>query len=216
MRILTPSVSALYRATREDSRSRQAIDTGIQSPGGRNRMIRSLVKQGIKRVLRMDVRPAEYGGPVRTPPAPEPMRAPDPPPPAPVAAAEAPVAEPPVVPAPVAEAEPKKPKKARAKKPAPVVEPVPVEAAAAPPTDDVAGPAFDAAAVQLILDEMVRPALQGDGGDITLLRIENNDIYVKLVGSCSTCPSSILTMKAGVEALLKEEFPSMNQLIQVE
>ena len=63
---------------------------------------------------------------------------------------------------------------------------------------------------------MVRPALQGDGGDITLLRIEKNDIYVKLVGSCSTCPSSILTMKAGVEALLKEEFPSMNQLIQVD
>jgi Fe-S cluster biogenesis protein NfuA len=83
-------------------------------------------------------------------------------------------------------------------------------------SDDTAGAAFTFEAVQEIMDEMVRPALQGDGGDITLLRIENNDIYVKLVGSCSTCPSSILTMKMGVEALLKEEFPAMNSLIQVD
>jgi len=92
-----------------------------------------------------------------------------------------------------------------AKAPSPVVD-----------SDDTAGAAFTFEAVQEIMDEMVRPALQGDGGDITLLRIENNDIYVKLVGSCSTCPSSILTMKMGVEALLKEEFPAMNSLIQVD
>ena len=70
--------------------------------------------------------------------------------------------------------------------------------------------------VQEILDDMVRPALQADGGDITLVKIENNDIYVRLVGSCSSCPSSIMTMKMGVEALLKEEFPSMGELIQVQ
>ncbi len=71
-------------------------------------------------------------------------------------------------------------------------------------------------AVQDILDDMVRPALQGDGGDISLIRIEDNNIYVRLVGSCSSCPSSIMTMKMGVEALLKEEFPMMEELIQVE
>ena len=170
-------------------------------------MIRSLVKQGIKRVLRMETRPAEYGGPMPFVAPPEP-----PVPPAP-AVPEPPLPEPEAVVAAPEPAPVKKPKKPRAKKPK--VE----EAVAAPtpaPVDDVAGPALDTAAVQVILDEMVRPALQGDGGDITLLRIENNDIYVKLVGSCSTCPSSILTMKAGVEALLKEEFPSMNQLIQVD
>ncbi|MCB9746096.1 MAG: NifU family protein [Alphaproteobacteria bacterium] len=62
---------------------------------------------------------------------------------------------------------------------------------------------------------MVRPALQADGGDIALIKIEGVDVYVKLVGSCSTCPSSIMTMKAGVEALFKEEFPGMGELIQV-
>ena len=54
-----------------------------------------------------------------------------------------------------------------------------------------------------------------DGGDITLVKVEDNNIYVKLVGACSTCPSSIMTMKLGVEALLKEEFPSMKELIDI-
>jgi Fe-S cluster biogenesis protein NfuA len=82
--------------------------------------------------------------------------------------------------------------------------------------DDTAGPAISFDKVQDILDDMVRPALQGDGGDIRLIKVEDNNIYVKLVGSCSTCPSSIMTMKMGVEALLKEEFPMMNELVQVD
>ena len=52
--------------------------------------------------------------------------------------------------------------------------------------------------------------------DKKLLKVQDNDVYVKLVGSCSTCPSSIMTMKMGVEALLKEEFPIMRSLIQVD
>jgi Fe-S cluster biogenesis protein NfuA len=72
------------------------------------------------------------------------------------------------------------------------------------------------ALVQEILDEMVRPALQGDGGDISLIKIEDNDIYVRLVGACNTCPSAIMTMKMGVEALLREEFPVMRELIQID
>ena len=82
--------------------------------------------------------------------------------------------------------------------------------------DDTAGPPITLEAVQEILDDMVRPALQGDGGDITLLKVEDNNIHVKLVGACSTCPSSIMTMKMGVEALLREEFPSMKELVQEE
>ena len=80
--------------------------------------------------------------------------------------------------------------------------------------DDIVGPALTLEAVQEILDDMVRPALQGDGGDITLLKVEDDNIHVKLVGACTTCPSSIMTMKMGVEALLREEFPSMKELIQ--
>ena len=83
-------------------------------------------------------------------------------------------------------------------------------------TDTVGAPAFSMEQVQELLDEMVRPALQGDGGDIKLVKIEANDIYVRLVGSCQSCPSSVLTMKMGVEALLKEELPGFGSLIQVD
>jgi Fe-S cluster biogenesis protein NfuA len=81
--------------------------------------------------------------------------------------------------------------------------------------DEAEGPELSMEAVQEVLDDMVRPALQGDGGDITLLRIEDSSIYVQLVGACSTCPSSVMTMKLGVEALLREEFPSMKELVDV-
>lgn len=70
--------------------------------------------------------------------------------------------------------------------------------------------------VEEVLDEMVRPALNADGGDITLIEIKDNDVYVKLVGACSSCPSSIMTMKMGVERLLQDEFPQMGELIQVD
>ena len=90
------------------------------------------------------------------------------------------------------------------------------EAPAEAPTDTVGPPAFSLDQVQELFDEMVRPALQGDGGDIKLVKIENNDIYVRLVGSCQSCPSSVLTMKMGVEALLKEELPGFGALIQVD
>lgn len=70
--------------------------------------------------------------------------------------------------------------------------------------------------VEAVLDEMVRPALNADGGDIQLVKIEGDDIYVKLVGACSSCPSSIMTMKMGVERLLQDEFPDMGELISVD
>jgi len=146
------------------------------------------------------------------------------------APAPAPVEEaPPVEAAPEPEAVPEPPAEAVESAPAEVVESAPAESTeeAAPAAsaeggktvdaqDDTAGPPINFDDVQEILDDMVRPALQGDGGDITLLKIEDNDIYVKLVGACSTCPSSVMTMKMGVEALLKEEFPAMRELVQVD
>lgn len=94
-------------------------------------------------------------------------------------------------------------------KPAPVEPPTP-----AVTSDDVEG-AFSREAVQEVLDDFVRPALQDDGGDIELVRIEENDIYVRLVGACAGCPSSTATLYGGVERLLREEFPDMGDLIQI-
>jgi len=70
--------------------------------------------------------------------------------------------------------------------------------------------------VQRVLDEMVRPALQSDGGDITLVRVDGGDVYVSLVGACNTCPSATLTMKMGVEGLLEEELKGFERLIQID
>lgn len=72
-------------------------------------------------------------------------------------------------------------------------------------------------AVERVLEDLVRPALNADGGDIFLHRIdEDNNVYVRLLGSCSSCPSSVATMKMGVERLLQEEFPEMGDLVQVD
>jgi Fe-S cluster biogenesis protein NfuA len=177
-------------------------------------MIRSALKSVVRKAFGMESAEAPPPTAARSGPPPswkDPATAKAPPPGAEALAAPepapAPVPEAAVAATPVVEAV------------APVVEaPPPAATAPAPmaPTDDTAGPALNFDKVQELMDEMVRPALQGDGGDITLLKVENNDVYVKLVGSCSTCPSSIMTMKMGVEALLKEEFPGMGSLIQVD
>ncbi len=63
--------------------------------------------------------------------------------------------------------------------------------------------------VQEVLDK-IRPAIQADGGDVELVRIrEDNVIEVRLKGACGTCPMATLTLKAGVERVLKEEIPEV-------
>lgn len=102
--------------------------------------------------------------------------------------------------------------------PAAEVSPPPPPAAAPEPEPEPAphdGPALDPADVEELLDDMVRPALQADGGDIQLVKVEGGDVYVELVGACHACPSSVLTMKMGVERLLEEELPAFRRLIQV-
>ncbi|MCP4365390.1 MAG: NifU family protein [Planctomycetes bacterium] len=62
--------------------------------------------------------------------------------------------------------------------------------------------------VKQVLEE-IRPALQADGGDIDFVGVEDNVVKVKLMGACGTCPSSLVTLKMGVEARLKEEIPEV-------
>lgn len=69
--------------------------------------------------------------------------------------------------------------------------------------------------VEDVLENFVRPALQSDGGDIALIDIIGPDVHVRMVGSCADCPSSIATVKMGVERLLMEEFPAMRELVAV-
>jgi Fe-S cluster biogenesis protein NfuA len=70
--------------------------------------------------------------------------------------------------------------------------------------------------VEAVLDAEVRPMLQADGGDITLVDIDDGDVHVRLVGACSSCASSVMTMRFGVERVLQDRFPTMRDLIQVD
>ena len=58
--------------------------------------------------------------------------------------------------------------------------------------------------IQKVLDEEVRPVLMNDGGDVEFYDIEGNTVRVLLKGACSSCPSSIATLKMAIEARLKE------------
>jgi len=56
-----------------------------------------------------------------------------------------------------------------------------------------------------ILDQYIRPAVESDGGSITLHSYKNGIVFVTLSGACSGCPSSTITLKQGIESLLKEK-----------
>ncbi len=66
--------------------------------------------------------------------------------------------------------------------------------------------------VEQVLDK-VRPGLQADGGDVELLSIENNVVTVALKGACGSCPFSLMTLKQGIEARIKEEIPEIKEVI---
>ncbi len=71
---------------------------------------------------------------------------------------------------------------------------------------------MDEAKVKEVLDE-IRPGLQADGGDIELVKItDDNIIEVKLQGACVGCPMSALTIKNGVERILKQQIPEVEEV----
>ena len=57
--------------------------------------------------------------------------------------------------------------------------------------------------IKKVLDTKIRPAVEKDGGDITFVSFKDGTVKVELKGSCSGCPSSIVTLKNGVQNLLK-------------
>jgi Fe-S cluster biogenesis protein NfuA len=66
-----------------------------------------------------------------------------------------------------------------------------------------------------ILDLEVRPAVAMDGGDISFEKFEDGFVFLRMQGSCSGCPSSLMTLKMGVETRLKEAIPEIIEVIPV-
>lgn len=65
--------------------------------------------------------------------------------------------------------------------------------------------------------EVIRPALQADGGDIVLHDVNEDTgvVSVELVGACTTCPASDQTMKAGIERIMKDRIDGVTAVVQV-
>jgi Fe-S cluster biogenesis protein NfuA len=64
--------------------------------------------------------------------------------------------------------------------------------------------------------ETVRPALQGHGGDVELLGVdEDKTVRVRLQGACRGCPGAMMTMKMGIERILRERVPDVKQVVAV-
>ncbi|WP_028401121.1 NifU family protein [Ectobacillus panaciterrae] len=68
--------------------------------------------------------------------------------------------------------------------------------------------------VEEVLDKL-RPFLLRDGGDVELVDIEEGIVKLRLMGACGSCPSSTITLKAGIERALLEEVPGVIEVEQV-
>lgn len=67
--------------------------------------------------------------------------------------------------------------------------------------------------IKVLLDEYVRPAVEQDGGAINFKSYDEGVVKVTLQGSCSGCPSSTVTLKAGIENLLKRMIPEVKEVV---
>ena len=68
--------------------------------------------------------------------------------------------------------------------------------------------------VEAALDK-VRPALMADGGNVELVDVQDGVVKVRLTGACGGCPMSQMTLKMGIERLLKKEIPGVKEVVAV-
>jgi len=68
--------------------------------------------------------------------------------------------------------------------------------------------------IEAALDK-IRPALRADGGDVELVDVKDGVVTVRLTGACGGCPMSTMTLKMGVERIVREEVPEVKELVAV-
>lgn len=62
----------------------------------------------------------------------------------------------------------------------------------------------------------IRPALQADGGDVELVDVTDGVVKLRLTGACSGCPMSTMTLKMGIEKVLKQQIPEVKEVVAVQ
>jgi Fe-S cluster biogenesis protein NfuA len=68
--------------------------------------------------------------------------------------------------------------------------------------------------VEGVLDK-IRPSLLADGGDVELVGVNNGTVTLKLTGACAGCPFSTMTLKMGIEKILRKEIPEVKEVVAV-
>ncbi len=63
--------------------------------------------------------------------------------------------------------------------------------------------------------EQIRPALKADGGDVELVDVNDGVVSLRLTGACSGCPMSTMTLKMGIERVLREKVPEVKEVVSV-
>jgi Fe-S cluster biogenesis protein NfuA len=63
--------------------------------------------------------------------------------------------------------------------------------------------------------EQVRPALLADGGDVQLIDVKDGVVTLKLTGACGGCPMATMTLKGGIERVLKEKVPGVKEVVAI-
>ena len=63
--------------------------------------------------------------------------------------------------------------------------------------------------------EKIRPALIRDGGNVELVDVNDGTVEVKLTGACAGCPMSTMTLKMGIEQILRKEIPEVKEVVAV-
>ena len=86
---------------------------------------------------------------------------------------------------------------------------------AAPTPDSPAAPVSDEEKIKAILEE-IRPYLQRDGGDCEFVSYEDKIVNLRLHGACGTCPSSLMTLRMGIENAVREQVPDVQMVRSVD
>jgi Fe-S cluster biogenesis protein NfuA len=67
--------------------------------------------------------------------------------------------------------------------------------------------------VQDLIDNMINPAVAGHGGWVELIDVQEDRVYLQMGGGCQGCGAADITLKAGIERLLKEEIPEIQEVL---
>lgn len=67
--------------------------------------------------------------------------------------------------------------------------------------------------VQDLIDNMINPAVAGHGGFVELIDVQDNRVYLQMGGGCQGCGAADITLKAGIERLLREELPEIQEVL---